>query len=92
LNAAIDEVMVMADDSESLARDMIEVHGMEAATVARKNARGAALAGQATQAKSWIQVLGIIQRRQANSASPLRTSHDPSAAGTAQKIKPQFGN
>jgi hypothetical protein len=44
--------MVMADDSESLARDMIEVHGMEAATVARKNARGAALAGQATQAKS----------------------------------------
>jgi hypothetical protein len=77
--------MAMADefvDEQSLARDMIEVHGMEAATVARKNARGAALAGQAARAKSWIQVLGIIQRRQ---ASPLRASRDPSIAGTAQK-------
>ncbi len=71
----------MADDfvdAQSLARDMIEVHGMEAATVARNNARGAALAGQAAQAKSWIRVLGIIQRR-------LRTSRDSSVAGTAQK-------
>lgn len=71
----------MADDfvdAQSLARDMIEVHGMEAATVARNNARGAALAGQAAQAKSWIRVLGIIQRR-------LRTSRDFSVAGTAQK-------
>src|SRR5271169_4639852 len=41
-------IAAMADDSDdhSLARDMIEVHGLNAATVARDNARGAALAGQ----------------------------------------------
>lgn len=49
---------------EALARDMIAVHGSEAAVVARSNARSAALAGQGTQAKSWIRVLGIIQRHQ----------------------------
>jgi hypothetical protein len=32
-------------DDQTLARDMIEVHGREAATVARENARAAALAG-----------------------------------------------
>jgi hypothetical protein len=80
----------MSDDSvdeQSLARDMIEVHGMEAATVARSNARGAALAGQAAQAKSWIRVLGIIQRRRAGEVSPHRTSLDPSIARTAQNNK-----
>jgi len=44
----------MADDfvdEQALARDMIEVHGMEAATVARDNARGAALALQAAQGR-----------------------------------------
>jgi len=51
-------------DGEARAQDMISVHGMEAAAVARGNARGAALAGQATLAKSWIKVLGIIQRQQ----------------------------
>ena len=61
-------------DEHTLARDMIEVHGAEAPTVARGNARAAALAGQVTRAKSWIRVLGIIQRRQAGQASPLRTS------------------
>ena len=50
---------------QSLARDMIGVHGLNAATVARDNARAAALAGQAVQAKAWIRVLGIIQRQQA---------------------------
>ena len=57
----------MADDpdQELLALDMIDVHGAEAAPVARGNARGAALAGQPAQAKSWITVLGIIQRHQA---------------------------
>ena len=54
-------------DAEALAHDMIDVHGMEAATVARENARGAALAGQAALAKSWIKVLGIIQRQRINS-------------------------
>ena len=56
--------MIESSDDHALARDMIEVHGREAATVARENARSAALAGQAVQAKSWIRVLGIIQRRQ----------------------------
>jgi hypothetical protein len=42
----------MDDGSDDkLARDMIEVHGREAATVARDNARAAALAAQPTQAK-----------------------------------------
>lgn len=51
---------------QSLARDMAEVHGAEAAAVARDNARVAALTGQEPQAKSWIRVLGIIQRRRIN--------------------------
>ena len=57
----------MADDPDEqrLARSIIYVHGGEAATIVRGNARGAALAGQLAQAKSWIRVLGIIQRRQA---------------------------
>ena len=59
-------------DEELLAHNMIDVHGAEAATVARGNARGAALARQPTQAKAWIRVLGIIQRRQASNASPIR--------------------
>ena len=50
-------------DDGKLARDMIDVHGREAATVARENARAAALGGQAAQAKSWIRVLGIIQHQ-----------------------------
>jgi hypothetical protein len=64
----------MLDDPEAalLARDMIDVHGAEAATVARGNARGAALAGQPAQAKSWIRVLGIIQRHQAGTTASAR--------------------
>lgn len=52
-------------DEQRLARSIIAVHGAQAATIARENARGAALAGQPAQAKSWIRVLGIIQREQA---------------------------
>jgi hypothetical protein len=52
---------------------MIDVHGSEAATVARENARAAALARQPTQAKYWIRVLGIIQKQQAGKASAIRT-------------------
>ena len=52
-------------DQQRLARDLIEVHGDEAPTVARGNARTAALAGQPALAKSWIRVLSIIQRQQA---------------------------
>jgi hypothetical protein len=66
----------MSDGSNdhNLARDMIDVHGKEAATVARANARAAALAGQAEKAKSWIRVLGAIQRQQAGKVPAIRTS------------------
>lgn len=50
-------------DEQSLARDMIDVHGPKATIVARDNARAAALAGQRPQAKFWIRVLGLIQQR-----------------------------
>ena len=52
-------------DRQKLAQDLIAVHGNEAPTVARGNARTAALAGQPVLAKSWIRVLSIIQRQQA---------------------------
>jgi hypothetical protein len=73
-DAAIDEGTVVTDgaDEPSLARDMIEVHGAEAATVARNNARAAALGGQRLRAKFWIRVLGLIQRQQAGKAMPPR--------------------
>ena len=64
--------MADSSDDHNLARDMIDVHGREAATVARENARAAALAGQPTQAKYWIRVLGIIQRQQAGKVSAIR--------------------
>ncbi len=53
------------DGAEKLARDLIGVHGNEAPTVARGNARAAALAGQPALAKSWIRVFSMIQRQQA---------------------------
>ena len=58
---------MMAEDSDEqlLACSIIDVHGGRAATIVRGNARGSALAGQLAQAKSWIRVLGIIQRQQA---------------------------
>jgi len=49
-------------DDRSLARDMLDVHGLRAAVVARDNARAAALAGQRPQAKFWIRVLGLVQQ------------------------------
>ena len=65
-------ILTIADaaDETTLARDIIEVHGTNAAIVARENARAAALAGQGTLAKAWIRVLGVIQQRQSGSASP----------------------
>jgi hypothetical protein len=78
-----DESMATVDSevSASLARDMIEVHGTEAATVARNNARAAALAAQIPEAKAWISVLGIIQRirqgdRSAAASAPPRAATD----------------
>jgi hypothetical protein len=57
-----------ATDDETLARDMIAVHGAEAAAVARGNARSAALGGQGAQAKSWLRIVGLIQQYQTDSA------------------------
>ena len=48
------------DGAGKLARDLVEVHGNDAPTIARGNARTAALAGQPTLAKSWIRVLSMI--------------------------------
>lgn len=59
-------------DEQTLAQDMIAVHGADAAVVARANARAAALAGQAVQARSWIRVLGLIQRNRITKAAPPR--------------------
>ena len=58
-------------DEQSLARDIIDVHGTGAAIVARDNARIAALAERRPQAKSWIRVLGIIQRRGTDKEIPI---------------------
>ena len=69
--------MIDDPDNLKLVSDMIDVHGREAATVARENARAAALAGQAAQAKSWNRVLGTIQRQQAGKAPPIRTTRGP---------------
>lgn len=59
------------DDEQLLARDMIEVHGAEAAIVARENIRTAALAGQRPQARHWIRVLEIIQRGDIDKKIPI---------------------
>jgi len=59
-------------DEALIARNMIEVHGAEAATIARDSARRSALAGQPVRAKSWIRVLSSIQRCQNDKASSSR--------------------
>jgi hypothetical protein len=63
------------DDEQLLACDMIEVHGAAAATMARDNVRAAALAGQRPQARHWIRVLEIIQRRRTSEDTPIPRSH-----------------
>jgi hypothetical protein len=73
----------MADDLDPdegrLARDMIEVHGTDAAAIARANARNAALSSQPMQARSWIRVLGIIQRRRAGPRPAAARGDSPAA-------------
>ena len=66
------KIVTMPDeaDEDALARDMIEVHGVEAAGVARANARTGAVAS----AKRWIRVLEVVQRRSAEQASGKHTS------------------
>jgi hypothetical protein len=63
---------------------MNDVHGAQAAVVARGNARNAALAGQTTQAKSWIAVLAMIQRQQTGKASSTRGPDNPLLAKSAK--------
>jgi hypothetical protein len=46
LYTIIEDTMADTGAEQALARDMIAVHGSEAAVVARQNARSAALAGQ----------------------------------------------
>ena len=55
---------------------MIDVHGMDAAGIARGNARAAALAGAITMAKRWIHVLTAIQQQQRAAAAPPKRT-DP---------------
>jgi hypothetical protein len=75
-------VLPSCADAHTLAHDMIEVHGAEAATVARDNARAAALGRQPQRAKSWIKVLDLIQRQQSAAKTlprePDRSPLEPS--------------
>jgi hypothetical protein len=52
------------DPNDNLARDMIDVHGNDAAGIARDNARTAAIAGRTEQVRKWLAVVDVIQRRQ----------------------------
>jgi len=72
----IETTAMMTDeaDEDALARDMIEVHGVEASGVARANARTVARAGAIASAKRWIRVLEMIQRRSVEKASGENTS------------------
>jgi hypothetical protein len=69
--------MTIDPDESALATSMVEVHGAEAAAVARGNARGAALAGAPMQARSWIRVLSIIQRRRAGTPPEAASGRSP---------------
>jgi hypothetical protein len=89
----LSEDSTMADPSEELlARNMVDVHGAEAATIVRANARGAAVAGQPVQARSWIKVLGMIQchplPHPRKAGSPDRR-HLPQDGGSALLTKGQ---
>ena len=75
LYTIIEDTMADAGAEHALARDIIAVHGTEAAGIARQNARSAALAGQPAQAKSWIRVLGNIQRQQPGLAAVAPSEH-----------------
>ena len=41
---------------------MIDVHGADAAGVARDNARAAACTGQFVEARKWLRMVELIQR------------------------------
>ena len=75
LYTIIEDTMADAGAEHAPARDIIAVHGTEAAVIARQNARSAALAGQPAQAKSWIRVLGKIQQQQPGIAAVGQSEH-----------------
>jgi hypothetical protein len=68
-------MMPNAADKNALAHNMIEVHGIEAAGIARANARADALAGAIVAAKSWLRVLGAIQRQLAERGTAQLRRH-----------------
>jgi len=92
LNGIIDECDGDDDasDDRKLARDMIDVHCSEAANLARENGRAAALAGQATRAKSRIKVLGMIKRQEAGKTSFIPNSDDFLFEVSIVKIKSAY--
>jgi hypothetical protein len=65
-----------SESSEQLARDMIDVHGVDAAQVARDNARTAACAGQFIEARKWLRLVELIQRRARHDSAGATASVD----------------
>ena len=64
MTAPAAESLDLADAAmQSLASEMIEVHGAGAAAIARENARLAAVAARLPQAKRWLRVLDQIQQQ-----------------------------
>ena len=59
-----------------LALGMIGVHGSGAAGVARDNAHTAALAGRAVEARNWLQLVDIIQRRMVRPTRDGASAHN----------------
>jgi hypothetical protein len=63
--------------TEELVRDMIDVHGADAAQAARANARAAACSGRPDEARTWIRVIDLIQRRAREDAARTAASVGP---------------
>jgi hypothetical protein len=59
------------------ARDMIDVRGTEAAGVGRANARATACSGRPNEARTWIRVVDLIQRRARRDAAGAAETVDP---------------
>jgi hypothetical protein len=55
----------MAEDIERAARNLIEAHGKNAATVAEKRAANAELGDSGGAAHIWHQIAGVIRQIQA---------------------------
>ena len=55
---------------------MTNVHGADAAGVARDNARAAARAGQLIEARKWLRLVELIQRRARRDGADAAASVD----------------